>query len=512
MTDRNGYFSNLSVQLKLVIGFSIVISIGIAVTTAGFVGTYLLSNLINQSWKVQRLAALSSELDASWTKSASSGDQQSIIELRSMLEILARDVDVKEEEWTEVKNAANDYSRTLSAALNMAAIPNSNSVSQPSSEKIRAALFEFSSKVHERQISVVSGIYRALVLGVALAISGSAFSVWLISKQLVPPLRATVRIAQNIASGTLVEASSSSRTDEIGQLQRATQEMSSGLRTLVFDIDKSARRLIGASDELMVAGTRTQQDVESQRAEVDLVAVAINELVATVQDIARNTELAAATAASSDDKARAGEATVSEAVDQIELLAEEMQQLGTSMEHLRQDGEKIGRIVEVINAVAAQTNLLALNAAIEAARAGEHGRGFAVVADEVRGLAMRTQQSTTEIEALVDVLQKASVDASKLVLQGNARTQEAVHKARQVRELLLGFSDSVATIESMNNQIAAAAEEQGAAVNEIHQNITNVKNLACQSAVKSAQTLNSIHELASLGDDLKTSVERFRLS
>ncbi|MNN33811.1 Methyl-accepting chemotaxis protein McpS [compost metagenome] len=231
----------------------------------------------------------------------------------------------------------------------------------------------------------------------------------------------------------------------------------------------------------------------------------------TVQEIARNTEVAAVSAASSDARARNGEVVVRDTVAQIEHLGEEMDELGLAMERLRLDGAKIGQIVDVINSIATQTNLLALNAAIEAARAGEQGRGFAVVADEVRALAMRTQQSTTEIESLVDALQQGSSAASSLVLRGNDRTREIVTKAKDVRTLLLEFGQSIAEIQAMNQQIAAAAEQQGAAVGEINRSIKHVRSLADASATTAERNTKSIRNLAELGSELTASVSRFRL-
>ncbi|WP_431311928.1 methyl-accepting chemotaxis protein [Pseudomonas alkylphenolica] len=287
--------------------------------------------------------------------------------------------------------------------------------------------------------------------------------------------------------------------------------MSNGLRSLVGNIQVYAAQLSTASEQLHSESTCAQKDTSKQKTEVDHLSHSIDELVLTVQDIAKNTSQAALAAGIADTKAGDGEKTVVNTVTQIESLAVEIQQLGSTMDLLQKDGDRIGQIVDVINSVAQQTNLLALNAAIEAARAGEQGRGFAVVADEVRALAMRTQQSTTEIEHLVTTLQKRSEYATALVNQGNNRSMEVVSNARAVREFLIEIRTSVANIQSMNQQIAAAAEEQGAAVGEIHQNILNVRQLADTSASASSKALHAIEDLSRLGTDLRASVERFSL-
>ncbi|NQD94358.1 methyl-accepting chemotaxis protein [Pseudomonas sp. CrR25] len=357
----------------------------------------------------------------------------------------------------------------------------------------------------------ISLIYVLLFATSVMAMLASTFAVWFISRQLVPPLKSTVQFVERIAAGELLEVAHSLRRDEIGQLQRATQAMSVGLRELVGKIDQGTMQLAEASDHLSVDSAQSHRDIEQQKLEVEQVSTAINELVITVYDIAKNTELAASTASVADAKAREGELVVNSVVDQIEYLSQEMNDLDGAMNRLQKDSERIGQVLDVIKALAEQTNLLALNAAIEAARAGEQGRGFAVVADEVRALARRTQQSTSEIEELVLALQDGSSKASVLMAGGTQRTADAVKQAQRARLVLVDINQSVASIQSMNLQIAAAAEEQGAAVGEINQNISNVRLMADQSSLKAMSALNAIKELACLGRDLKTAVGRFRL-
>ncbi|MNF38939.1 Methyl-accepting chemotaxis protein McpS [compost metagenome] len=512
---------NMRVQYKLALGFSIAIIIGLGVTISGFVGTYKLSSLIHQNWEVvgleRKLEVLTvrfrqqfPEISVNATAVLSPEQHQSNApRYTNMASSIGKALPEIEAELSRIQESL-DTLRSDSASNPSSRQPAAEALAE-SIKNAGLILSGLAAKIYADQQGTVYGVYWFLISASVLAMIGSAFAVIVISRQLVPPIKITASVAQSIAEGDLREIAPSGRRDEIGQLQRATHSMCSGLRDLVGRIGESAAHLSSASRELLEDGSEAQINIDQQRAQVEQVAVAINQLVFTVQEIARNTEIAAGSAASSDARARNGEVVVRDTVAQIEHLGEEMDELGLAMERLRLDGAKIGQIVDVINSIATQTNLLALNAAIEAARAGEQGRGFAVVADEVRALAMRTQQSTTEIESLVDALQQGSSAASSLVLRGNDRTREIVTKAKDVRTLLLEFGQSIAEIQAMNQQIAAAAEQQGAAVGEINRSIKHVRSLADASATTAERNTKSIRNLSELGSELTASVSRFRL-
>ncbi|WP_420848292.1 methyl-accepting chemotaxis protein [Pseudomonas saudimassiliensis] len=232
---------------------------------------------------------------------------------------------------------------------------------------------------------------------------------------------------------------------------------------------------------------------------------------ATVHDVARNAEQASLAATSANGEARNGDEVVNQAISQIERLADEVTRSTEAMEMLKQESSKIGTVMDVIKAVADQTNLLALNAAIEAARAGEAGRGFAVVADEVRSLAQRTQQSTEEIEALVAAVHSGTQQVASRLQSSHALAGSSVELTRTAGAALGSITDSVANIQSMNQQIAAAAEQQSAVAEEISRSVVNVRDVAEQSATGSDQTATSSIELARLGNELQVLVSRFRV-
>ncbi|WP_371128544.1 methyl-accepting chemotaxis protein [Pseudomonas sp. NFACC13-1] len=234
-------------------------------------------------------------------------------------------------------------------------------------------------------------------------------------------------------------------------------------------------------------------------------------MTATVQEVARNAEEASQAAAAADGEARAGDQVVSEAIAQIERLASEVVRSTDAMTVLQQESDKIGSVMDVIKAVAEQTNLLALNAAIEAARAGEAGRGFAVVADEVRGLAQRTQKSTEEIEGLVAGLQNGTQQVAAVMNNSRSLTDSSVALTRKAGESLGNITRTVSNIQSMNQQIAAAAEQQSAVAEEISRSIINVRDVSEQTAAASEETAASSVELARLGSQLQMMVSHFRV-
>ncbi|WP_420708518.1 methyl-accepting chemotaxis protein [Pseudomonas sp. LY10J] len=237
----------------------------------------------------------------------------------------------------------------------------------------------------------------------------------------------------------------------------------------------------------------------------------MNQMASTVQEVAQNTEDASRAAKQAGERAAYGSGVVKEATREISQLSGEVGQLGEAMQRLIQDSDKIGGVIDVIKAVAEQTNLLALNAAIEAARAGEQGRGFAVVADEVRSLAQRTQNSTTEIEALIQALQQGTGAASDLMDASRKRTQGTVELAHQAEQALVEITHSINTIEQMSQQISAAAEQQSAVTDEINRSVISVRDVADQSAAATEQSAASAQELAGLGSQLQGMVGKFRV-
>ncbi|NER62134.1 HAMP domain-containing protein, partial [Pseudomonas sp. MAFF212428] len=352
--------------------------------------------------------------------------------------------------------------------------------------------------------TVISGLAAlALVIGVLAA--------WLITEQITVPLKVTLDAAKRIAQGDLRGNLQVSRRDELGQLQNSMQAMSVSLRELIGGIGQGAAQLAAAVGQLSSVAEQTQTVVGSQRDETDQVATAMNQMTATVLEVARNAEFASEAATVADAQSRQGDQVVNEAIGQIEQLAEQVDRSMEAMHTLAGESERIGSILVVIKSVSEQTNLLALNAAIEAARAGEAGRGFAVVADEVRGLAQRTQQSTEEIEALIQNLHRGTAQVVSLLDSSRALTRDSVDLSRRAGTALGEITATVSSIQGMNQQIATASEEQSSVAEEINRNVMTVREIANQTSTASEQTAASSVELARLGGHLQTLVGRFSL-
>ena len=345
--------------------------------------------------------------------------------------------------------------------------------------------------------------FLVLLFGICAAV--------IITRQITRPLRETLEVVERIASGDLSHNLRVTRRDELGVLQQGIARMGTTLRELIGGIRDGVTQIASAAEELSAVTEQTSAGVNSQKVETDQVATAMHEMTATVQEVARNAEQASQAAAAADGEARDGEKVVDQAIDQIERLAVEVGRSTEAMAVLQQESDKIGSVMDVIKAVAEQTNLLALNAAIEAARAGEAGRGFAVVADEVRGLAQRTQKSTEEIHTLVAALQSGTQHVANVMNSSRTLTDSSVTLTRQAGTSLQGITRTVSNIQSMNQQIAAAAEQQSAVAEEISRSIINVRDVSEQTAAASDETAKSSVELARLGNQLQMMVSHFKV-
>lgn len=257
--------------------------------------------------------------------------------------------------------------------------------------------------------------------------------------------------------------------------------------------------------------SQTQQAVSRQRAETEQVATAINQMSATVLEVAHNANHAAEAAQNADQEAIAGREVVNETMQAINGLAGEVDRAAEVISKVESDSANIGSVLDVIRGISEQTNLLALNAAIEAARAGEQGRGFAVVADEVRSLASRTQASTQEIQQMIEILQSGARKAVSVMDGGKVQAKNGVEHAQRAQESLSRITSAVSTITDMNTQIAGAAREQTTVADEINQSIVNISQIADQSLDGTRQTNDTSDRLSQLAEQLRGQANRFRI-
>ncbi|PRN05090.1 methyl-accepting chemotaxis protein [Pseudomonas sp. LLC-1] len=365
-------------------------------------------------------------------------------------------------------------------------------------------------KVEQRDSEALAA--RSLLTSVALlALVLGVIAAWLITLQITQPLRQTLAVAARIAKGDLSQVDTVQRRDEMGQLQTSMRKMTLSLRELIGGIDQGVGQLSQAATQLATSSEDTKLRINQQREETDQVATAMNQMSATVQEVAQNAEQASLAATNADQQAQLGDQVVAEAIGRIEQLAGQMDHCLTAMQHLAGESQRIGSILDVIKSVSEQTNLLALNAAIEAARAGEAGRGFAVVADEVRGLAQRTSTATEEIGQLIDSLHNGTDEVTRLLDNSKHLTEQSVELSRRVGDALSQITDTVSSIQGMNQQIATASEEQSVVAEQINRSVISVRDASDQTSAASEQTAASSGELEQLGRQLRGMVGRFNI-
>ncbi|TWC29127.1 methyl-accepting chemotaxis protein [Pseudomonas sp. SJZ079] len=350
-----------------------------------------------------------------------------------------------------------------------------------------------------------------IFLAAALALMIGLLATLTITLLIVRPLKQVIQHARNIADGDLSVDIEVQRTDEVGQLLTAMQAMSLSLREMVGRLQGGVTQISASAQSLSALTEQTRQGVNEQKAETDQVATAMSEMTATVHDVARNAEAAAGSAEEADKRVTSGAEVVQQTLARINQLAAAMATTTQSIEQLSEDAQRIDSVLDVIKSVAEQTNLLALNAAIEAARAGEQGRGFAVVADEVRALAKRTQQSTAEIEGLIATLREGVRRSVEDMSKSGVLVEQTVQDANQTEGALKGIAGSVTQIFEMNQQIAAAAEQQSAVAEEISRSVTLIRDIADQSSTAMDESAGSSIKLAELGVELQGMAGHFRL-
>lgn len=351
---------------------------------------------------------------------------------------------------------------------------------------------------------IVSGALIALLVGIIVSIY--------ISRMISVPLKRVVTRARAIASGDLTGAALTLKgNDELTELTGAINDMSNNLKEIVQQITGSAQHIGSSAEELSAITEQTSQSIFEQQSQTEQAATAMNEMSATVQEVSRNIVGTAQSADEANTETTEGRRVVNDAISGVKQLAAQVENAAEVIHQLEQDSENISAVMEVIRGIAEQTNLLALNAAIEAARAGEQGRGFAVVADEVRTLAGRTQDSTAEITQVIEKLQAGSRKAVEVMYKSSEEARMVVEQASKAGTSLSAISAAVERINDMSTQIASAAEEQSATTEEINRNITGISEMAGETSTGAQQTATASGDLARLGAELQEIVGQFRI-
>ncbi|MCR8935217.1 MULTISPECIES: methyl-accepting chemotaxis protein [unclassified Pseudomonas] len=379
-------------------------------------------------------------------------------------------------------------------------------VDRATSDQMSELVAELRQQGTEQSALISAGADRTVWIGLLVMLASGLLigllSLWLVNRNLVEPIRKLIDYVSQLSRGQLAERVTNERQDELGNLATAANTLRDFLADTFSRLQRSASDLDSASGELNAIATTMAGGTNEQFNRTDQVATAMNEMSATAQEVARHAADAARAADDADQSAQQGEKVMQTTIHSITQMRGEIANTATVIRRLEADSGRIGKVLEVIRGIAEQTNLLALNAAIEAARAGEAGRGFAVVADEVRNLAQRTAESIIEINQIIQSVQTGAVDAAHAIDNGQARSDESVEQVTQAGAMLERITHAVEAIRDMNRQIATAAEEQTSVAEDISRNLTEITAIASTNLDNVQRTESASQNLHGLSGQL----------
>ncbi|MDH4273837.1 MAG: methyl-accepting chemotaxis protein [Gammaproteobacteria bacterium] len=357
-----------------------------------------------------------------------------------------------------------------------------------------------------RRTEITSLVFFLAVIG-----GGVAFAITIFNSYVFSPLRNLTTNMRRCSEGDLTVKVEAKGLAELHTLGVGLAALVTSLREQVSEIHSHSAQLASAAEELSIITNESSDGLRKQTENTEQVATAINEMTATILEVSQNVEIAAKAAHNADNETASGKKIVTETIERIDALSQEIDKAAEVVRKLQSDSESIGTVMDVIRGIAEQTNLLALNAAIEAARAGEQGRGFAVVADEVRVLASRTQQSTQEIRDMIERLQSGATEAVKAMVESKSRAQSTVDQAAKAGMSLQTITEGVTNISDMSAQIDRAIQAHTQVADDINRNIINIRSVADQSSRGAEETTKASETLAQLAVQMQTAVGRFKV-
>ncbi|SQH74471.1 Methyl-accepting chemotaxis protein [Shewanella benthica] len=412
------------------------------------------------------------------------------------LKSVDRNPDVLQEAWSSYRTGASPFANKARASF----------------KELVKAVESFRQEIQQAAIASMADMKQQLILITIGSFVLSGLLLFFVARGILHSVSTLTRSIGGIERNSdLTRRIEISSKDEFADLSRAFNLMLDKFQASINSVSDTSKQLAQSAQGMAKITSETAASVQSQRHELDMVATAMNEMTATVVEVAKNANDAADAANQTDVQSKEGMLVVNNTVETIVGLAAEIESAAEVIQNLEKDSNQIGTILDVIKGIAEQTNLLALNAAIEAARAGEQGRGFAVVADEVRTLASRTQESTEEIQAMIEKLQAGAKTAVSVMSDSRKYADDSVSHAKSAGEALQMITQSIGIITEMNTQIATAAEEQSAVSEEINANIVNI-NHAAEEATEGANSTSSESErLAEMAQELQLLVQQFKI-
>ena len=382
------------------------------------------------------------------------------------------------------------------------------------SEQMSTLVVQLGQRSQAQSAAISASAERTVRLGMLVLLLSSLmiglFSLWLINRSLIKPIRELIEHIAQLSRGNLEQRVDASRQDELGRLASAANTLRDFLAETFGHLQRGSANLDGASGELNAIAALMAEGSREQFSRTDQVATAMHEMSATAQEVARHAAEAARAADDADHSAQQGEQVMRATIETITGMRGEISSTAEVIRQLENDSSRIGKVLEVIRGIAEQTNLLALNAAIEAARAGEQGRGFAVVADEVRTLAQRTAESTAEINQIIETVQTGAVNAVRAIENGQSRSEAGVTQVTEAGAMLQRITGAVEAIRDMNRQIATAAEEQTSVAEDISRNLTEITAIATANQDNVQRTEAASQALHGLAGQLGEVTQRLR--
>ena len=418
-------------------------------------------------------------------------------------------------QYGQLQDRMRNYSRNdqvdqLRELLNTELLENSEAINKELNNLMRINGQQIT-EANQRASDMYSAAIKLVVFLLLLATALTIACALLLTRSITQPIAQALEAAEAIAEGNLTRPIKVDGSDEAGRLLQAMAKMQGKLRDTLQRISGSATQLASAAEELNCVTDESAKGLTQQNNEIEQAATAVNEMTSAVEDVARNAVSTSEASKNATASAGDGRDLVLETVSAIERMSGDVQSTATLIGNLAAESRDIGKVLDVIRGLADQTNLLALNAAIEAARAGEAGRGFAVVADEVRALAHRTQQSTSEIERMIGSIQGGTEQAVDSMRNSTERAESTLNIAKGAGLALDTINTAIVEINERNLVIASAAEEQAQVAREVDRNLVNIRDLSVQSATGASQTSSASNELSRLAVDLNSMVSRFSL-